>query len=150
MKSKQSYKNETRILCEKIKYIGDLIEDLMDDPEGEIQNKCLQSEIEKHRLDLLNSIGLLPIDEPIAPSIRRNDLDPSIDPVVGDDDHLNGLLEFDDIAAWGVEYRVARAVGERVGEEKSRQQVAAPTNDPATAPMVVPRIVLFDFLPPTA
>ena len=95
-------------------------------------------------------IGLLPIDETIAPSISRDDLDPSIDPVVGDDDHLNGLLEFDDLAAWGVEYRVARAVGERVGEEKSRQQVAAPTNDPATAPIVVPRIVLFDFLPPTA
>ena len=57
MKSKQSYKNETRneirILCEKIKYIGDLIEDLMDDPEGEIQKRYLQSEIEKHRLDLL-------------------------------------------------------------------------------------------------
>ena len=53
MKSKQSYKNETRILCEKIKYIGDLIEELMDDTEGEMQNKYLQSEIEKHRLDLL-------------------------------------------------------------------------------------------------
>ena len=50
MKSKQSYKNETRnelrILCEKIKYIGDLIEDLMDDTEGEIQKRYLQSEIE--------------------------------------------------------------------------------------------------------
>ena len=57
MKSKQSYKNETRneirILCEKIKYIGDLIEDLMDDTEGEIQKRYLQSEIEKHILDLL-------------------------------------------------------------------------------------------------
>ena len=57
MKSKQSYKNETRneirILCEKITYIGDLIEDLMDDTEGEIQKRYLQSEIEKHRLDLL-------------------------------------------------------------------------------------------------
>ena len=58
--SKQYYKNEKRILCEKIKYIGDLIEDLMDDdPEGKIQNKYLQSEIEKHILDLLNPIGLL-------------------------------------------------------------------------------------------
>ena len=57
MKPKQSYKNETRneirILCEKIKYIGDLIEGLMDDAEGEIQKRYLQSEIEKHRLDLL-------------------------------------------------------------------------------------------------
>ena len=57
MKSKQSCRNETRneirILCEKIKYIGDLIEDLMDDTEGEIQKRYLQSEIEKHRLDLL-------------------------------------------------------------------------------------------------
>ena len=57
MKSKQSCRNvtrnEIRILCEKIKYIGDLIEDLMDDTEGEIQKKYLQSEIEKHRLDLL-------------------------------------------------------------------------------------------------
>ena len=52
MESRQSYKNETRTLCEKIKYIGDLIEDLMDDTEGEIQNKYLQSEIEKHRFDL--------------------------------------------------------------------------------------------------
>ena len=57
MKSKQSYKNETRneirILCEKIKYIGDLIEDLMDDTEGETQKRYLQSEIERHRLNLL-------------------------------------------------------------------------------------------------
>ena len=65
-------------------------------------------------------------------------------------DHLNGLLELDDPAAGSVMDWVPRAVGECVGEEKSRQQVAAPTNDPATAPMVVPRIVLFDFLPPTA
>ena len=78
----------------------------MDDTEGEIQNKYLQREIEKHRLDLLNPIGLLPTADRVPPSIRRNDLDLSIDPVVGDDDHLNGLLEFDDIAAWGVEYRV--------------------------------------------
>ena len=53
MNSKQSYKNEIRILCEKIKYIGDLIGDFMNDTEGEIQNKYLQSEIEKHRSDLL-------------------------------------------------------------------------------------------------
>ena len=71
MKSKQSYKNETRILCEKIKYTGDLIEDLVDDPEGEIQSKYLQSEIEKHRLDLLNPIGLLPIDDRVLRSICR-------------------------------------------------------------------------------
>ncbi len=69
MKSKESYKNETRILCEKIKYIGDLIGDFMNDTEGEIQNKYLQSEIEKHRLDLLNPIGLLPIDDRFPPSI---------------------------------------------------------------------------------
>ena len=71
-------------------------------------------------------IGLLPIDEPIAPSISRNDLDPSIDPGVVDMDHLNGLLEFDDLAAWGVEYRVARAVGERVGEEEGSQHMNSP------------------------
>ena len=65
-------------------------------------------------------------------------------------DHLDGLLELDDPATRRVVDRVARAVGECVGEEKRRQQVAAPTNDPETAPMVVPRIVLFDFLPPTA
>ena len=57
MKSKQSYRNETRngirILCEKIKYKGDLIGGLMDDTEGEVQKKYLQIEIEKHRLDLL-------------------------------------------------------------------------------------------------
>ena len=57
MKSKQSCRNETRneirILCEKIKYIGDLIEGLMEDTDEEIQKKYLQGEIEKHRLDLL-------------------------------------------------------------------------------------------------
>ena len=53
MNSKQSYKNEIRILCEKIKYLGELIDDLMEDTEEEIQKKYLQGEIEKHRLDLL-------------------------------------------------------------------------------------------------
>ena len=53
MNSKQSYKNEIRILCEKIKYLGELIDDLMEDTEDEIQKKCLQGEIEKHRLELL-------------------------------------------------------------------------------------------------
>ena len=134
----------------KIKYIGDLIEDLMDDPEGEIQNKYLQSEIEKHRLDLLNPIGMLPIDDRVHPSIYRGDLHPSIDPGMVDLDHLNGLLELDDSAARSVVDRFAQAVREYVGKQYWRQQVAAPTNDPATAPMVVPRIVLSDFLPPTA
>ncbi len=53
MNSKQSYKNEIRILCEKIKYLGELIDDLMEDTEDEIQKKYLQGEIEKHRLELL-------------------------------------------------------------------------------------------------
>lgn len=55
MNSKQSYKNEIRILCEKIKYLGELIDDLMEDEdtEDEIQKKYLQGEIEKHRLELL-------------------------------------------------------------------------------------------------
>ena len=53
MNSKQSYKNEIRILCEKIKYPGELIDDLMEDTEDEIQKKYLQGEIEKHRLELL-------------------------------------------------------------------------------------------------
>ena len=53
MNSKQSYKNEIRILCEKIKYLGELIDDLMEDAEDEIQKKYLQGEIEKHRLELL-------------------------------------------------------------------------------------------------
>ena len=53
MNSKQSYKNEIRILCEKIKYLGELIDDLMKDTEDEIQKKYLQGEIEKHRLELL-------------------------------------------------------------------------------------------------
>ena len=51
--SKQSYKNEIRILCEKIKYLGELIDDLMEDTDEEIQKKYLLGEIEKHRLDLL-------------------------------------------------------------------------------------------------
>ena len=37
MNSKQSYKNEIRILCEKIKYLGELMDDLMEDMEDEIQ-----------------------------------------------------------------------------------------------------------------
>ena len=53
MNSKQSYKNEIRILCEKIKYLGELIDDLMEDTEDETQKKYLQGEIEKHRLELL-------------------------------------------------------------------------------------------------
>ena len=53
MNSNQSYKNEIRILCEKIKYLGELIDDLMEDTEDEIQKKYLQGEIEKHRLELL-------------------------------------------------------------------------------------------------
>ena len=53
MNSKQSYKNEIRILCEKIKYLGESIDDLMEDTEDEIQKKYLQGEIEKHRLELL-------------------------------------------------------------------------------------------------
>ena len=53
MNSKQSYKNEIRILCEKIKYLGELIDDLMEDTEDEIQKKYLQGETEKHRLELL-------------------------------------------------------------------------------------------------
>ena len=53
MNSKQSYKNEIRTLCEKIKYLGELIDDLMEDTEDEIQKKYLQGEIEKHRLELL-------------------------------------------------------------------------------------------------
>ena len=53
MNSKQSYKNQIRILCEKIKYLGELIDDLMEDTENEIQKKYLQGEIEKHRLELL-------------------------------------------------------------------------------------------------
>ena len=53
MNSKQSYKNEIRILCEKIKYLGELIDDLMEETEDEIQKKYLQGEIEKHRLELL-------------------------------------------------------------------------------------------------
>ena len=53
MNLKQSYKNEIRILCEKIKYLGELIDDLMKDTDEEIQKKYLQGEIEKHRLDLL-------------------------------------------------------------------------------------------------
>lgn len=46
-------KNEIRILCEKIKYLDELIDDLMEDTEKEIQKKYLQGEIKKHRLDLL-------------------------------------------------------------------------------------------------
>ena len=122
----------------------------MDEPEGEIQNKHLQCEIEKHRLDLLNPIGLLPIVDRVPPSICRGDLHPSIDPGVVDLDHLNGLLELDDPAAMSVMDRDARAVGECVGEEKRRQQVALPIRAPAAAPIEVPRIVLLDFLPPTA
>ena len=38
---------------EKIKYLGELIDDLMEDTEDEIQKKYLQGEIEKHRLELL-------------------------------------------------------------------------------------------------
>ena len=53
MNLKQSYKNEIRILCEKIKYLGESIDDLMEDAGEEIQKKYLQGEIEKHRLDLL-------------------------------------------------------------------------------------------------
>ena len=53
MYSKQSYKNEIRILCEKIKYLGELIDDLMEDTEDEIQKKYLQGEIERYRLELL-------------------------------------------------------------------------------------------------
>ena len=53
MNSKQSYKNEIRILCEKIKYLGELIDDLMEDTEDEIQKKYLQGEIENYRLELL-------------------------------------------------------------------------------------------------
>ena len=53
MNLKQSYKNEIRILCEKIKYLGELIDDLMEDTDEKIQKKYLQGEIEKHRLDLL-------------------------------------------------------------------------------------------------
>ena len=53
MNSKQSYKNEIRILCEKIKYLGEMINDLMEDTEDEIQKKYLQGEMEKHRLELL-------------------------------------------------------------------------------------------------
>ena len=150
MNLKQSYKNEIRILCEKIKYLGELIDDLMEDTDEEIQKKYLQGETEKHRLDLLNPIGLLPIDDRVPPSVCRGDLHPSIDPGVVDLDHLNGLLELDDPAARSVIDRVARAVGECVGEEKWRQQVALPIKAPEAAPIVVPRIVLFDFLPPTA
>ena len=47
MSSKQSYKNEIRTLCEKIKYLGELIDDLTEDTEDEIQKKYLQGEIEK-------------------------------------------------------------------------------------------------------
>ena len=64
-----------------------------DDPEGEIQNKYLQSEIEKHILDLLNPIGLLPIDDRVPPSICRGDLHPSIDPGVVDLDHPQRVAE---------------------------------------------------------
>ena len=53
MNLKQSYKNEIRILCEKTKYFGELIDDLMEDTDEEVQKKYLQGEIEKHRLDLL-------------------------------------------------------------------------------------------------
>ena len=53
MNLKQSYKIEIRILCEKIKYLGELIDDLMEDTDEEIPKKYLQGEIEKHRLDLL-------------------------------------------------------------------------------------------------
>ena len=35
-------------------------------------------------------------------------------------------------------------------EHYKAQQVALPINEPAAAPMVVPRTVCFDFLPPTA
>ena len=48
MSSKQSYKNEIRTLCEKIKHLGELIDDLMEDKEVEIQDKHLQGEIEKN------------------------------------------------------------------------------------------------------
>ena len=41
MNLKQSYKNEIRILCEKIKYLGELIDDLMEDTDEEIQKKYL-------------------------------------------------------------------------------------------------------------
>ena len=87
----------------------------MDDPEGEIQNKYLHSEIEKHILDLLHPTGLLPIDDRVPPSIGREDLHPSIVPGVIDMDHLNGLLELDDPAARRVMDRDARAVGECIG-----------------------------------
>ena len=95
-------------------------------------------------------IGLLPIADRVPLSIGREDLHPSVVPGVIDMDHLNGLLELDDPAARSVIDRVARAVGECVGEEKRRQQVALPMNAPAAAPIEVPRIVLFEFLPPTA
>ena len=95
-------------------------------------------------------IGLLTIEDQVPPPIGREDLHPVVDPGVVDLDHLNGLLELDDPASRRVIDRVARAVREYVGKQYWRQQVAAPTNDPATAPMVVPRIVLSDFLPPTA
>ena len=65
----------------------------MDDTEGEIQKVYLQSEIEKHRLDLLNPIGLLPIDDRVPPSICRGDLHPSIDPGVVDLDHPQRVAE---------------------------------------------------------
>ena len=90
------------------------------------------------------------MDDRVPPPIYREDLHPSIYPGEVYLDHLNGLLELDDSAARSVVDRIAQAVSENLDEEKSRQQVAAPTNDPATAPMVVPRIVLSDFLPPTA
>ena len=53
MSSKHSYENEIRTLCEKIKYLGELMDDLMEDTEDEIQKKYLQGEIKKHRLELL-------------------------------------------------------------------------------------------------
>ena len=45
MNLKQSYKNEIRILCEKIKYLVELIDGLMEDTDEEIQKKYLQDEI---------------------------------------------------------------------------------------------------------
>ena len=53
MDSNQSYKNEIRILCEKIRYLRELIDDLMESTEEKIQKKYLQGEIENHRLELL-------------------------------------------------------------------------------------------------
>ena len=47
MSSKQSYENEIRTLCKKIKYLGELIDDLIEDTEDEIQKKYLQGKIEK-------------------------------------------------------------------------------------------------------